>query len=438
MGFIDFIKGVYRMIFPLKNVQDALKIQPAISQDMLNKIDDWLKCYIGKAPWIDDKTISLRLESSITREFAHTAINEMTTNVSNQKLDSLLNNALEELNPNLQRGLALGSFIIKPLENGEVQYVAANGYIPIKYSIKGRLRDVIFIDNKQIGDKFFTRFERHKLDADGLTITNQAFVSSSKESLGRPVPLSAVEEWSNLREGTFFPLMDRMSFGYYRNPLDNTVDGSASGISIFENALGKIQKADVQFGRLDYEFESAKRRIHADMTMVKNTDRGVELDEIYVDVNGDSDDFFKEFSPALRQDGFIEGLEAFKREIEFAVGLSYGDLSNPQYVEKTATEVNASKIRKRDTVDQIQKQLRYCLDDLVFAFAFYNSLTKSGYEFACDFKDSILNDEASEREEDRKDLANGTLRPEEYRSRWRNETIDEAKKNLPELSEVEE
>ena len=74
----------------------------------------------------------------------------------------------------------------------------------------------------------------------------------------------------------------------------------------------------------------------------------------------------------------------------------------------------------------------------MFAFAFYNSLTKSGYEFACDFKDSILNDEASEREEDRKDLANGTLRPEEYRSRWRNETIDEAKKNLPELSEVEE
>ena len=425
-------------MFPLKDVQDALKLNPAISKAMMTKIDEWLNCYIGRAAWLDDNMISLRLESSITREFAHTAINEMSTNVSNKKLDELLNDALEELNPNLQRGLALGSFIIKPLENGEVQYVAANGYIPLEYSIKGRLRDVIFLDTKQIGDKYYTRFERHRLDNNGLTVTNQAFVSAGPDTLGRPVSLDAVQEWANLKEGTVFPLMDRMAFGYYRNPLDNIVDGSASGISIFESALGKIQKADTQFGRLDYEFESAERKIFADHKYIKKTDRGVEVERLYVDFDGDAEDPFHEFSPALRQEGFIAGLEAFKREIEFAVGLSYGDLSNPQYVEKTATEVNASKIRKRDTVDQIQKQLRYCIDDLVYALAFYNSLTKSGYEFTCDFKDSILNDEASEREEDRKDLANGTLRPEEYRSRWRNETIDEAKKNLPESSEVDE
>jgi hypothetical protein len=134
---------------------------------------------------------------------------------------------------------------------------------------------------------------------------------------------------------------------------------------------------------------------------------------------------------------YIAGLEEIRRGIEFAVGLAYGDLSNPQYVEKTATEVNVAKIRKRNTVDKIQEQLKLCLEDFVFAVAFYNRLTKSGYEFTCDFKDSILNDEASEREEDRKDLANGTLKPEEYRAKYRGETIEEARKNLPDAAEVD-
>ena len=106
-------------------------------------------------------------------------------------------------------------------------------------------------------------------------------------------------------------------------------------------------------------------------------------------------------------------------------------------MEKTATEVNASKARKRNTVDKIQEQLRVCLEDYLWALAFYNRMTKSGYEFTCDFKDSILNDEQSEREEDRKDLANGTLRPEEYRAKYRGETIEEALENLPQAAEVD-
>jgi hypothetical protein len=48
-----------------------------------------------------------------------------------------------------------------------------------------------------------------------------------------------------------------------------------------------------------------------------------------------------------------------------------------------------------------------------------------------------LNDEQSERDEDRKDLANGTLRRDEYRARWRNETIEEAAQNLPDTAQVE-
>lgn len=437
MGLINFLKGVYRRLFPIKDIQTALNVKTALSQEMLDRIDLWSKAYMGKAPHVDgDRVISLRLESSSVRELANVTLNELTTNVSNRTLDKLLEKVKINLNKNLQRALATGGMVIKPLNDSQVQFVAADCFIPIEYDADGRLLDVAFPECKKLGGKYYTRLERHTLSGNVLTIRNTAYVSDNENVLGRRIELTEVDDWAGYAEEVRFPV-DRNIFGYFRTPNDNTVDGSAAGISVFESALDKIRRADIQFGRLDYEFESAKRRIHADVSMVKKSDSGYELDEVYVDVNGDSDDFYKEFSPSLRQEGFIAGLEEYKREIEFDVGLSYGDLSQPQYVEKSATEVNAAKFRKRNTVNQIQEQLRACLDDLVFALAFHNRLTRSGYEFTCDFKDSILNDEQSEREEDRKDLANGTLRPEEYRARWRNETLAKAKENLPQQAEVD-
>lgn len=439
MGLLNFFKGVYRRLFPIKDIQQALGVKPAISEEMIKRIDFWTKCYMGNAEWVDgEKVISLRLEKSITREFANVTLNEMTADVSNEKLDKIFKKSIGGmLNENLQRGLATRGLILKPLPDNSVQFVAANAYIPLKTDVNGRYRDIIFPELKIINDKYYTRFERHTLENGSLTITNTAYVSQSPATIGREIPLSYVDEWKKYTPSVKFPV-DRMIFGQFRVPIDNTVDGDPNGVSIFEDGIDIIKKADIQYGRLDYEFKSAERKIHADLAMVKLENNGnYHLPEIYVDVNGDKEDFYHEFSPALRQDGFIEGLEEYKRDIEFAVGLSYGDISNPQYVEKTATEVNAAKFRKRNTVDKIQEQLKVCLEDFVFALAFYNRLTLSGYEFNCSFKDSILNDEASEREEDRKDLANGTLRPEEYRAKYRNETLEEAKANLPETAEVD-
>lgn len=432
-------KGVYQRLFPLKDIRQALGVEPAVSPEMLSRIAFWSRCYRGKADWVDGgRVISLRLEKAITREFANVSLNEMTLHISDERLDKLCKKALAGgLNRNLQRGLATRGLIIKPLRDNTVQFIAANAYIPLSADVNGRYRDIIFPEIKQADGRWYTRFERHTLTNRGLTITNTAYVSAVPNMLGREISLSYVEEWKDYAPAVTFPI-DRMIFGQFSVPLDNTIDDDPNGVSIFEDGIELIKKADIQFGRLDYEFQSAERKIHADLSTVKPDGKGnYHLPEVYVDVSGDKEDFYQEFSPALRQEGFIAGLEEIRRGIEFAVGLAYGDLSHPQYVEKTATEVNAAKIRKRNTVDKLQEQLRLCLEDFVFAMAFYNRMTKSGYEFACDFKDSILNDEQSEREEDRKDLANGTLRPEEYRAKYRGETIDEAKANLPASAEVD-
>ena len=272
-------------------------------------------------------------------------------------------------------------------------------------------------------------------------------------SIGRPVPLNMVPEWADLPENISYAGVERPDFGYYRNPIKNEVDSSPCGVSVYQSAINLIKKTDIQFGRLDWEFESGERVVHVDVTALqevptlrqdgrpryempklnKRLYRGLNLSG-----GSNGEELYKEYSPELRDQNIINGLNAYLRRIEFNVCLSYGDLSDVNDVDKTATEAKIAKKRKYNMVKAIQSNLKDCLEDLVYALAFYNGMTRSGYEFLCNFKDSILIDEEEERQQDRNDVAMGVMRLEEYRAKWYGETLEEAIKNLPEPAMVEE
>jgi A118 family predicted phage portal protein len=426
-------------MFPLKDIRQALGVKLAITDDMMQSIEMWQKCFAGQAFWLSDSVISLRLEQAITREFANITLNEMTASVSNDKLQKIFETATEDLNSELQLGLATGAMVIKPLGGDKVQYISANAFVPIEFDARHRLVKVIFPEFKKIGDNYYTRLEYHSLDTEkGLTITNTAYVSASEGQLGREIPLAAVDEWASLPNAVTYPAMLRPAFGYFRTPIKNTIDGSSCGVSVYANDINLIRKIDTQFGRLDWEFESGERAIHVDAAAFKKEGTEKLNKRLYkaVDVDLGDNELFKDFSPAIRQSDITDGLNTYLRRLEFSVGLAYGDLSDPDTVAKTATEILSAKNRKYNTVSAIQKQLKYCLDDLVYALAFYNSLTTSGYTFVCDFKDSILTDEQTERTQDIQDLSLGIMRPDEYRMKWYGEDEKTAKKNLPQSSEV--
>lgn len=441
MNIIIAIKELIKRMVSREDIKTNYNASTAITDTLINYIDTWAKMYAGKAKWIDnDAVYGLRLEQSITREFANITLNEMTVNITNKKLDEIYKNAVKDINKNFQRGLATGAMVIKPLGGDKVQYVAQDNFVPVEYDVNGKLIKVIFPEVKKISnDEYLTRLEYHSLDYEkGLTITNRAFLSRSASTLGKEIPLKTVDEWANLPPKITFPKMFRPTFGYFVNPIDNTVDNSHGGVSIFEPVRRLIKLADIQFGRLDWEFESSERAIHVDEVALKPTNIDGKTVLIApklnkrlfkgLNIQGGNEDFFKEFSPALRQADYLAGLDAYKREIEFAVGLSYGDISNPQSVDKTATEIKSSKQRKYDTVTAIQQNLKKCIDDLVYALAFYNSMTQSGYEINVNFEDSILTDDDTKRTQDRQDVAMGALQLWEYRMRWYGEDEKTAKK----------
>lgn len=438
-AIIKFLKGVIDKMFNKTSIKKAIGNDIQISDSMINKLEQWNNMLIGKADWCSDDITSLGVEGEICKEFVNVCLSEITAKVTgNDQLNEIFQKSIKNLNENLQDGLALGSMVIKPLGVEGVEYIKADNIIPIEFSADGLLTKCAFIQSKKIIDKdYLHRVEFHLLGNNGLTIMNKAYKGTQTE-IKTQVNLHDVEEWSRLPEEINYPLMDKIDFGYYRNPIPNRIDRSFVGVSIFDGSIENIKKADIQNARLDYEFESAERAVFADWTAVetRKDNQGKLVHKVptrrkKLFVGIDVDNALETFNPAIRETNYINGLNEYLRRIELTASLAYGDLSKNETVEKTATEILASKKRKYNMVNAIESNLKDCLQGLVDGLAFHNGMYTTEYELICDFKDSILTDENTERMQDRQDVAMGVMSPVEYRMKWYAEDEKTAMKNLP-------
>lgn len=443
MNVLRKIWEAVKKLFTKTKTDGALQsygVKPAINGEMLERMQLWSDMWRGRAYWLKGTITSLNIEQDISREFATVVTNEMAVTISDDKLQKVFNKATRNLTEELQEGLASGALIIKPLGEDRVQYISQFEFLPVEYNSEKRLTAVIFPDCRKLNNLYYTRLEYHKLDEKGLTIINKCYVSDSEYTLGKEIELASVDEWAKLPESIMYAGVTRPIYGYYRNPKKNIIDNSCAGVSIYDSAVEKIRKADIQAERVEWEFESGERRIHVDSQAIKQTADGAAVldSRLYkgLDLMEQGGELYKEYSPALRQKDFLDGLEEQKREIEFSVGLSYGDLSNANFVEKTATEMKISKQRKYNTVSAMQENLRDCLEDLCYGLAFFNKKANSGYEFACTFHDSITTDEETERKQDMADMSAGIMSPIEYRMKWYGEDEATAKKKLPQQASV--
>lgn len=441
MSLIDIMSRIWRGIGRMLGYTEIKRVigrDVALSQEMIDAINEWNNMLNGDAIWTTDYVRSLRIEHGICREFADVVLTEMESSISNKRLNDAYQKAVVGLNENLQDGIGLGSFILKPLGGGRSEFVEAGKFIPIHFDDSGKPDDCAFLSVKRAGEnQYYTKVERHSIEKGFLVIRNQAYFSESKNDIGRRVNLSDLDEWSKIPEEYGYPGMGKMDFGYYRNPVKNRIDGSLCGVSIFESAKDLIKKADIQGARLDWEYESGERAIHVDERALRKKNGAASIGKLnkrlYRGLNiedGKDKELFKDYSPEMRDEAYHRGLEKYLRQIEFNVGLSYGDLSDVQEVEKTAAEIKASKQRKYNRVNAIQEKLRECLEDFAEGLAFWEGLYTSGYEFSCTFNDSILTDEESERQQDRSDMAIGVMSKLDYRMKWYQEDEEEAKKHI--------
>lgn len=136
----DGIKRMWRRItemFGYTTIKNIIGRDVVLSQTMIDAINGWKKMLNGEAEWLTDSIKSLRIEQGICREFADTVLVEMETSLSNDTLNKIYQKNLLLLNENLQFGLGLGSFCLRPLPGGSAEFITADKFIPVQFGMMG-------------------------------------------------------------------------------------------------------------------------------------------------------------------------------------------------------------------------------------------------------------------------------------------------------------
>lgn len=453
MSFLgSFVNAVRRALFPQAVAEREFGVSPAVSMTMEQRIALWYAMMVNTPPWQDCNVKAVGLPAAICREVTRPTLVEFTANITGSQRADYLNDgfqlAKENFGKALELGLALGGVALKPYIYGDkllVDMTGAAGFQPTKFDPTGRCIGGVFRDKPvKVNGKYYVRLESHDLTDTVYTIKNKAYYSDSTGSVGAPAPLEVVPEWADIQEEVTIQNMDGPLFAYFKPPIANTADtNSLCGMSIYGDAatMELIKQADEQWERLWWEFKSGERKVLMD----GNTSTADMFDKRLFEIGAFTadGDFYQFLNPELRNDAVYKGFQDVLRRIEFNVGLSYGDISDPQTVEKTATEIRSGKQRKYVLISSIQTALEHTFDALIYAMDVYATLyglaADGEYEVTYDWGDSILDDQETKGNEFARDLQllnAGIMNDWEFRAKYFNEDEATAKAALPKMQDV--
>lgn len=463
-------------------------------------IQDWYRVAITGEPCNrDPDTKALGLPAAICAELARLTTLELEVHIQGSQRAEWLDRKMQKvLSPRRRRilsiALALGSGAWKPYQAGNdvgVSFVSADSIYPISTDVDGDLTEAVFVNRIQDSDYVYNRLEwmhvltgpedyhekeRSIIESRDVAVAteypcvqviNLAFISSHKDTLGSPADLSVRAEWQDVEPIAYLPGLSKLPCGYFVTPIVNAVDPSSEmGAAIFAPGIPEIIDADVQFTRLDWEYEGGELGVDVDEQYLTPTgqdgapltDReslrrfGVPADALTrkapehrdrlfhgLNINtgiADGGNFYQVFAPALRDNSYLSGLNQYLRHVESKCGLSFGTLSQTSEVEKTATEIISSRQKLYTTVSDIQAALEDALRGLIAALDFWadqlDSVPAASGEPEITFKwdDSIIIDRQTEMAQWQAELQLGLRSRAEYRQHFYGEDEATAQKAI--------
>ena len=220
----------------------------------------------------------------------------------------------------------------------------------------GAPTDIGTAEKSTYGNSYYTLLERRRLDENGLlTIENKLYRSEDGTGAGNQVPLSENPRYQGLSESYRYP--EAMGLGLVRlkTPILNCVDGSRDGVAIFAAAMSLIENIDRNEYLLSQEFERGQSRVFASADLL-DPDSGKLSAGLFVGLDDDPEHTgMTVYSPALRQEAFLDRKQEYLRNVESIIGMRRGMLSDANIADRTATDITSSAVDFNLTVIQLQQ-----------------------------------------------------------------------------------
>lgn len=459
MGFLNWVFGLFGKLnkesIPTGLIEQEFNAMPAASRQMDDNISLWYAMYINQPPWATCDVRPLGLPGAIGRELSQHVLTEFSVAVSGSARADFINDQVQtataQFQNNLELGLCLGGIAFRPYaDNGRILVEAyTTDFTPTQFSGDGMCTGGVFKSKpvKQ-GNEWYVKLEYHSFKtmedgASAYVVENKSFRSSQDGSVGAPVALDSVEQWRGLTNRIAIGNLDGPLFAYFKPPMANRIEpGSNLGVSVYSGEVAElIKQADEQWERIIKEFKTGKRRMlfNGSVMGINQAD-----DEFYEYGNFTSDsNFFQFINPEIRNNQFYDGFQYILKIIEFNVGLAFGTISDPQSVDKTATETIMTKHRQFVTEDAIQKAFQKTLDGLIYAMDAWCDLAQlapaGSYKVEYNWGDGILDDPETRRQDmalDMQLVAAGLMRDVDFVMKWNKVDEETARKMLPGIEEL--
>ena len=253
------------------------------------------------------------------------------------------------------------------------------------------------------------------------------------------MPLADLPEWSQIEPDVEMHNIEKPLYSYFRMP-GAALDGSPPGESVFSRAMGKFRDADEQYSRLLWEAKATEPAVFADVTMLRSDDKKKRSslsrlsNRLFKLLDMGDSETLKEYAPQIRDASQINILNTILRRAEYLCGLAYGTFSDVSSVDKTATEIKASKQRSYATVSAIQSELEKSLKvltEIIAELCGLYGIDCGKVEPSFEFDDSLIVDAESEQKILLQEVSAGLIKPEFYLMRRYGVTEEEALSMLP-------
>ncbi len=461
---LSLIRQVMQRMIPQKSIESVERVETPLSVEMVEALDLWSDMYIGKAPWLKPDTVkSLNLPAFISSELARQIVLEMkwditgtgtdaagepTTNARAAFLKEEFEKCMTVLRQKLELGCAAGGVVVKPYPKGEricFDWTLDWSLYPIAFDESGNLADVVFLDTFTEGRTIYTRLERHTAQENGVRITQRAFKSNLRDSIGVEISLTDVPQWAELQPEATVQDTDGQLFGWFKVAAANNVDvDSPMGVSVFSKACDTIKEADLQYSRLLWEFEGSELAVDVDYTALRLTkDKNGKVihespklnERLFRGLDTGADGLYSVFSPSIRDASLLNGLNQLMIRIEDQCGLSRGTISDPNAVARTATELNIIKQRSYATIHDNQTALERCLRDVIRVMdkyaTMYHLAPAGDYDVSFEWGDGILEDSDTEYQRRWAMVVAGKLKLEKFYAWYFGCTEEQALEYIP-------
>lgn len=455
-----------------------------IDTSFYRKIDEWNSWYVsnvrnfsyyrvysGQGTYTRHKRKSLGMAKTVSEDIASLLLNErVKITLSDKSTGEYVNKILNQNhfatkgNEYQERKAATGTVAYVPYlydmgvdEDGAVlsgkigiNYISAKDIYPVSWN-NGSVIDVVFAFRKTIKRKKYIHFQYHYIEDEQYVIENMV-IEAGSASEGREL---SSQEWQQIKPfknmaakietGTTEPqfVIDKL------NKVNNADEDESNpmGIALFANSIDILRSLDIKYDSYCNEFDLGRKRIFVAPEMLKYTDGTPAFDpedsvfyQLPEDYDKSKEGLIKEVNMTLRIEEHSKAINDDLNYLSMKCGFGTERYRFERGQVKTATEVISvnsdmfRSLKKHESVlDDAIKGLVRIIIRLGIVLGEHLNMDS---EITIDFDDSIIEDKDAERESDRKDVAMGAMKLEEYRGKWYGETKEQAKRNIQEPAGV--